>query len=879
MDKYKYKFSVIIPVYNVEEYLAETLDSVISQTIGFEDNIQIILVNDGSPDNSEEICLKYKDLYPDNIVYFKQKNSGVSVARNKGIELAEGEFITFLDSDDLWSKDAFKEAYSQYMKHPDIHIYSCKMEFFDARKGNHPLNYKYKKNKIVDIFEDYNYPQLSSSSLFIKTSSVKGHFYDKNVKYSEDNKFINEIIFEEQKMMMLKKPVYYYRRRSSGSSAIQGQTMKLGWYLTTPKDVYQYLFDLSKKKFGRVIEYIQYLVGYELSWRIPFNTKFEMSDSDRKKYGKLLSDLVKEMDDEVILSHYHLDLAYRMFLMEIKYGKKEIDKIKYEEDHISYRDFEVKKKSLGHVIIDQIYIRNQKFIVYGKLDRKFVSEKDFHVKSSDKNIPVEYYELTNDYNEETFLKTTLHDYIGMHFELSLDDYWTIGFYYKDEYLVPRFKRSGIFSEYLSRSYHHVGKKTILLKNNHLILKKRNFFCSFYYELRNDLNLLKRKRFKAFLARFTSKVYRIFKRRELWFISDRVNKADDNGEHFFKYMVNNHPEVDCYYVLTKNSVDYDRLSKIGKVIDPNSSKYKLLFTCADYIVSSHAENYIFYPLGNGGKYVCDQYYFKYIFLQHGIIKDDLSPWLNVNTKKMDMFVTSCVPEYESLLNYKYYFGPDVVKLTGLPRYDTLSEKQKRYPVKNQIMLSLTWRNGLASVIDKETGQREYNPEFKESDYFKFLNNLMNDKKLLKVLKERNYKIRFIPHPNVLVQLRDFEKNDYVEIEEGNINYQKEFCENKLLITDYSSVFFDFCYLNKPVIYFQNDREEFYKEQLYDKGFFEYDRDGFGPVFEKYDMFVSKLIEYIENDCQMEDKYLKRVHKFFKFHDSKNCERVYNEIRHL
>ena len=68
----KYKFSVIIPIYNVEDYIEETILSVINQSIGFKENIQLILVNDGSPDDSEKICLKYKEMYPNNIIYIKQ---------------------------------------------------------------------------------------------------------------------------------------------------------------------------------------------------------------------------------------------------------------------------------------------------------------------------------------------------------------------------------------------------------------------------------------------------------------------------------------------------------------------------------------------------------------------------------------------------------------------------------------------------------------------------------------------------------------------------------------------------------------------------------------------------------------------------------------
>ena len=90
MMDYKYKISVVIPVYKVEAYLRETVESVIAQTIGFEENIQLILVNDGSPDNSEEICLEYKNRYPRNVIYLKKENGGVSSARNESIPYIEG---------------------------------------------------------------------------------------------------------------------------------------------------------------------------------------------------------------------------------------------------------------------------------------------------------------------------------------------------------------------------------------------------------------------------------------------------------------------------------------------------------------------------------------------------------------------------------------------------------------------------------------------------------------------------------------------------------------------------------------------------------------------------------------------------------------------
>ena len=100
--------SVIIPVYNTEKYLEMCIESVLSQTYK---NIEIILIDDGSNDKSPEICDKYADEYT-NIKVCHKKNEGVSVARNTGIEMASGEYLMFLDSDDLYEPDAVRRLYS-----------------------------------------------------------------------------------------------------------------------------------------------------------------------------------------------------------------------------------------------------------------------------------------------------------------------------------------------------------------------------------------------------------------------------------------------------------------------------------------------------------------------------------------------------------------------------------------------------------------------------------------------------------------------------------------------------------------------------------------------------------------------------------------------
>ena len=110
-------FSVLMPIYNVEKYLAESIDSLINQSIGFEENIELVIVDDGSPDNSKEIALKYQEKYPNNIKVFSKSNGGQASAFNFGLKHLNGKYVSFLDSDDCLSSNALFEVYDFFEKH------------------------------------------------------------------------------------------------------------------------------------------------------------------------------------------------------------------------------------------------------------------------------------------------------------------------------------------------------------------------------------------------------------------------------------------------------------------------------------------------------------------------------------------------------------------------------------------------------------------------------------------------------------------------------------------------------------------------------------------------------------------------------------------
>ena len=221
--EYPFLFSVVIPVYNVEQYLAETLDSVIAQTIGFE-NIQIILVNDGSPDNSEEICVRYRDRYPDNIVYVKQENAGVSAARNNGIQYIRGKYVNFLDSDDCWEKNAFKWVYAFFEKNYDaVDVVGARKRFFDAATGYHHLDYKFSSTRVIDLVANYEMIQMDVTGAFIKAEAIGEHRFSQHLKYGEDAQFINSILLDKCALGVVRGAIHRYRKRKDESSALQNE--------------------------------------------------------------------------------------------------------------------------------------------------------------------------------------------------------------------------------------------------------------------------------------------------------------------------------------------------------------------------------------------------------------------------------------------------------------------------------------------------------------------------------------------------------------------------------------------------------------------------------------------------------------------------------
>jgi len=877
----KFKISVVTAVYNTEKYIEETIVSVLNQDIGFRNNVQLILVNDGSNDNSLEICSKYQKKYPKNIFLINKKNNeGVSVARNDGLKIAKGKYVTFLDSDDKYSSDTFSEVFGFFESTKnETDVVAIKQIYFEKVSGEHPLNYRFKgNNRIVDLRKEFDFIQMSLTSAFIRRTALKNKSFFVKLKISEDARLVTEILLNKLTLGVCTKPMHYYRRRNNSSSAIQTSKDNITWYTDTLTYFFDYIINLSREKYGKVIKYIQYLVLYDLQWRLKVKGCGPLSLNECTKYKSHLSKILRSISKNLILKSQLLQLEYKVFALSLRSQKspiKFINELVIKDDTFTFGQFELLNFSKTYIHIQNLSIKNQ------NLHLDFVLKNSFIRNSEDFKI---YYKLGNvkQYIQFNLIKalgkvsidTTLNVY-GASLDISLKKI-------KKSLLIfiLESKRSNkkyqlnIPSPFISKFF--VSNKYILNFNTekYIYIRSYNVINHIFLELRYALALIKNLNLKILIFRifyYFAKIWKYFLQKEVWIISDRVSIAGDNGEAFFKYTVKSDTLAHKVFAITKNSLDFDKIKNIGNVVDFGSFKHKILFLIADKVISSHFDRVFIDLFLKESLLVKDLYKFDFIFLQHGVTKDDLSKLLNKFIKNLRLFITVSQLEQKSIIEEGYNYSVNEVKLTGFPRYDLLNKKY----VNKKILLTPTWRLYLAGK-QLPNGSRAYNEEFIKTKYFKFYNNFINNKKLHKILEEYEVTLDFCLHPLLINQAEDFKNNKYVNISKEVCDYKKSLNECSLLITDYSSTIFDVAYMYKPVIYAHYDEDEFFDKHTYSKGYFSYKNDGFGPIVNNVLNLVDYTIKYVENNFKMDHYYIKRVDKFFKYHDKQNSKRVYEEI---
>lgn len=919
MSKSNATVSVIIPVYNVEKYISETLKSVINQTIGLQ-NIQIILVDDGSTDNSGKICQQFTERYPDNVVYVQQKNQGVSAARNNGLTRATGTYVNFLDSDDLWSKSALKQMAAFLDMHKEVDFVAAKIKFFDKDIDEHPSNYKFKTDRVIDVNKEPDNPIFHLPTCFFRREAIANKAFDTKLKITEDAKFLSDVLVNKKAYGVVSRPHYNYRKRQDASSAIGGQVKNRHFYLDVPTLAYDHMIDVWRQPDGTVHSFMQYSILSDLRWRIEQRSQSVLTTEEEKAYKNHIKRLIDQIDDSVIVGKRQLSLLHKMAFLRMKHGKG-YEKLLTAKSGLYYFSGERLADSPNrHVAIDFVHTVNtdaSRLKIEGFVSNVRMSHEDkYTFRTSNGVYPFKWVERAQ--RQVAFLGEELFDGGAFEAIVEVNQSDTVQVVistgsYKRVLPTTVNKLSG-FSK-INYSYRRYVDKLIVHNRKGFAVVPVSKLRTLGYELRFLIRIaanIKLGLFREFFGKLMrrnltqlslkGKLFQLalpfyvvfeavitipyslalragywllkpFKKRPIWIVSDRGMAAGDNGEAFFRHVMSRDDvPADVYFAISKKAKDYPRVAALGKVLNQGSFWFKLKFLLADKIISSHADDEITNPFFRQQDRVVDLYSFDFIFLQHGIIRHDLSGWLNRFNKNIALFVTSAQKEYDSILTCPYYYGKDNVLLSGLPRFDLLQSNPS-----NKLIIAPTYRKSEVRMRTNKYGARAYDPLFKDSEYFAFYNNLINDSRLLESLQDANMTGEFYLHPAFAAQSQDFRSNDTVSIMKYPHNYKKAFEEGSIMVTDYSSVVFDFAYLKKPVIYAQYDHDTMFAGQMYEKGdFFSDDKDGFGPVVHTYEKLIDEISKTIKNGAKMPSKYQKRVDEFYAWNDTNNSQRVYEAI---
>lgn len=375
------------------------------------------------------------------------------------------------------------------------------------------------------------------------------------------------------------------------------------------------------------------------------------------------------------------------------------------------------------------------------------------------------------------------------------------------------------------------------------------------------------------AFFPGKIWKLA-HNNIWVISEYEDLARDNGYWFFKFVRENHKEIEAYYPLSASSPDYEKVKRIGNVVGFESFKHYCLFWAANkYIGTTKCFGFPY-------RRICEDlvqwnlHGFQYVFLNHGYTRG-YSSIVDAKETNYDMIITC--GEQDSKVIIEENGQPEYkVKCLGYARHDSLNDEMLD---RKQILVMPTWRRWLNNPITANLEEVERNERlFLESDYYKKYSNLINNQELISLLEDKDLHLVFYLHEYAQTYSHLFKsKSDRIVIGTNeNYDIQQLLKQSVVLITDYSSVCYDFAYMHKPVVYYQFDFDEFEEKQYASGDSFSYDANGFGRRFFDEGSVIEELKQLYENNFKMPEVYVKRADVFFKYHDANNCSRIFDAI---
>ena len=300
--------SIVIPVYNVEKYIEKCLLSVINQTYK---NLEIIIVNDGTKDNSLKICERIKQM-DERVKIINQKNGGLSCARNTGIDNANGEYICFVDSDDFLEND-FVEVLLNFAKEKNVDICACDFWYIDENDKKWTLKEKNDKmysniEAIKDILLDYQKTEVMTWNKIYKLDIFKKYNIRFPVgKLHEDNYTTYKLYYYSNGVYLVNKKLYYYLQRND---SIMGKKFNVK-RLDALDSVYE------KKKFFKSenVDLKEEITFNEISTLINLLNNMIKDSFKEDSYFDIIN--IINTNKKIFMKNKYLNLKYKIALILI----------------------------------------------------------------------------------------------------------------------------------------------------------------------------------------------------------------------------------------------------------------------------------------------------------------------------------------------------------------------------------------------------------------------------------------------------------------------------------------------------------------------------------------------------------------------------------
>lgn len=877
LEQSKPRLSVVVPIFNNEHCLAKTVESILGQTLKPED-YEIILVDDGSTDSSGEIADSLAEAY-DNVRAVHQENAGVSAARNLGMDLAQGRFIAFVDSDDTLEPVTLEGALRIFETHEDeIDLLTYPMKIVEGqRTKSHVREKVLTATGVYDLSDPKNaFALVTNINVLVKNEECTPRF-DTSLEVHEDLQFMLRVLLRKQKVGFSKHGAYVYRKQGNSATNIK---MHPYYSLEATLGFWEELFASYQGK--DVPVYLQGSFMNELNWKIqqglllPPSTH-ESYEAALERYGALLS----YIDDSVIMSSPRASELQHAYFARIKKGSSLA--CEFDDHEISLRrDGEVIAQSRGvEAHVYRTGVSGDRWRIRGVLHSfafEFSEKPNMHGvlrRGNDSEVfwialrpSTDAYSFSHESLATTWsfsLEVPYEIWDSLQLFVDLGDYtypvlWQFSKYAQFNTMTNKlfFKHNDIVFEVCSD-----GEEICFYRN--CLLPKRTV-----RKLQDSQALLKKNPKGLMLRMATAGARVLTKNSPCWLYSDGVASGPDNAYCQFIHDMTINDGIERYYVA-HNERQKEALAAYKKyeshVLDFGSMRHWLVFPEANKILTSFVEVENWSPCNATAlNYVASPGSRDLIYLQHGVLQAH-APWKYGAERTAADRVVISTPYEKELLTSVYNYDPEQLIEAGMPRYDFISTEPTS---SSRILFAPSWRKYL---VTEQPGKAPLaNSRFRTSRFWVETKAFLTDPRLLTYLEQNDLYFDIKLHPYFRSYKPYFEA---LENERVRVIDQAQPTDYKMLITDYSSIAFDFVYARRPLVYFFPDEEEF-KAGL--NGYSSLDlpmEDGFGPIARN----SSELLEMLEDFNNSEgfgEVYTKRSERFFYWYDNGQRQRIYEAL---